>query len=75
MVAWQVAQAGLLRCSAIRSRTERTLALLPSEGSGRLGTLGGGGGGGVPSRFSRIHFPRSTGAVRFGRDVTVKMLP
>ena len=28
------------------------------------GTLAGGAGGGVPSRFSRIHLPRSTGEVR-----------
>jgi len=29
-----------------------------------VSTFGGGGGGGVPSRFSRIHLPRSTGDVR-----------
>ena len=39
------------------------------------GTFGGGAGGGVPSMFSRIHLPRSTGDVRFGYDVTVRMLP
>ncbi len=39
------------------------------------GTFGGGGGGGVPSRFSSTHLPRSVGDVRFGYDVTVRMLP
>ena len=39
------------------------------------GTFGGGDGGGVPSRFSRIHLPRTTGDVRSGYDVTVRMLP
>ena len=37
--------------------------------------FGGGAGGGVPSRFSRIHLPRTTGDVRSGYDVTVRMLP
>ena len=39
------------------------------------GTFGGGGGGGVPSRFSSIHLPRTTGEVRLAYDVTVRMLP
>ena len=39
------------------------------------GTFGGGGGGGVPRRFSRIHLPRTTGEVRSGYEVTVRMLP
>ena len=38
-------------------------------------TFGGGGGGGVPRMFSRIHLPRTTGEVRSGYDVTVRMLP
>ena len=37
--------------------------------------VGGGGGGGVPSRFSRIHLPRTTGEVRSACDVTIRMLP
>ena len=32
-------------------------------------------GGGVPRIFSSSHFPRSTGDVRFGYDVRVRMLP
>jgi hypothetical protein len=40
-----------------------------------VSTPSGGGGGGVPSKFARIHWPRLTGDVRFGADVTVKMLP
>ena len=39
------------------------------------GTLAGGAGGGVPSRFSRIHLPRSVGAVRSACDVASRMLP
>jgi hypothetical protein len=69
---WQPAHTGLARCFSIRSRSESTF---PSEpASGKVGTLGGGGCGGTPSRFVRIHFPRSTGEVRFGYDVTVRML-
>ena len=48
-------------------------ARCPSASVG--GTFGSGGGGGVPSRFSRIHLPRTTGDVRSGYDVTVRMLP
>ena len=40
-----------------------------------VSTLSGGGGAGVPSTFSRIHWPRFTGEVRFGADVTVSTLP
>ena len=47
----------------------------PASLSVSAGTFGGGGGGGVPRMFSRIHLPRSTGDVRFGYDVTVRMLP
>ena len=43
--------------------------------SGRPGTFAGGGGGGAPSRFARIHFPRSTGEVRVAYEVTVRTLP
>ena len=37
--------------------------------------VSGGGGAGVPSTFSSIHWPRFTGEVRFGAEVTVSMLP
>ena len=48
----------------------------PTGGVGNLiGALGGGAGGGAPSRFSRIHLPRTTGDVRSGYDVTVSRLP
>ena len=53
----------------------RALAPCRASFSGSAGTFGGGGGGGVPSMFSSIHLPRSTGDVRFGYDVTVRMLP
>ena len=35
---------------------------------------GGGGGGGAPSTFASTHFPRTVTEVRFGYDVTVRML-
>src|SRR5436190_838212 len=41
----------------------------------RSGTSGGGGGGGVPSRFSRIHLPRTTGEVRCGYEVVARIAP
>ena len=52
---------------------QRLAALARFSSSG--GTFGGGGGGGVPSMFSSIHLPRSTGDVRSAYDVTVRMLP
>ena len=58
---------------SICSRIVRGCHRLPLSSSG--GTSGGGGGGGVPSRFSRIHLPRTTGDVRSACDVTVRMLP
>ena len=60
--------------AAMRSRIERHAAAGPGSRRGP-GTSGGGGGGGVPSRFSSIHLPRSTGDVRCGYAVTVRMLP
>ena len=36
---------------------------------------GGGLGTAAPSRFCTIHWPRTTGDVRFGADVVVRMLP
>ena len=74
IIAWQLAQTGLARCCSIRSRIEQHDACaIVRRRSG--GTFGSGGGGGVPSRFSRIHLPRTTGDVRSGYDVTVRMLP
>ena len=63
----------VLRCCAIRSRIDRTR--LRHRSLQKSPTFGGGGGGGIPSTFSRIHLPRSTGEVRSGYDVTVRMLP
>src|SRR5262249_14466137 len=73
ITAWHVAQAGVARCSSNRSRTDCGLPV--SVFSLSVGTFGGGGGGGVPRRFSRINFPLSTGEVRLGYDVTVRILP
>src|SRR5262249_7313141 len=72
MRAWQAAHVGFLRCCSRPSRTGPGFARLAfSLGAG---AFGGGGGGGAPSKFLRIHFPRFTGEVRVGYDVTVKML-
>src|SRR5688572_8089769 len=73
MIAWQLEHAGFSRCCTIRSRIDKTApAALVGFNSG---TFGGGGGGDVPRKFSRIHLPRTTGDVRSGWDVTVRMLP
>ena len=55
---WQLAQAGLARCSARRSLIERVASTLFSS---RAGTFGGGGGGGEPMMFSSTQLPRITG--------------
>ena len=73
ILAWQAAQVGLARCCSSRCRT--VAASMPSSFSISAGMSGGGGGGGDPSRFSSSHFPRTTGDVRFGCEVTVRMLP
>ena len=70
---WQPEQTGLARCASSRARSDVASPL--SACSSSSGTSGGGGGGGVPSRFSRIHLPRTTGEVRVASDVTVRMLP
>src|SRR6185436_12888538 len=64
---WQLAQIGLLRCSASRLRPERLPSTVLSLSAG---TLGSGGGGGTPSRLSRIHLPRRTGDVLVAYEVT-----
>src|SRR6266850_5114821 len=71
--AWQPAHRGLLRCASNRWRTD--VGLPVSLRSGKGGTSGGGGGGGEPRSVSSTHFPRSTGDVRFGYDVTASRLP
>ena len=74
MTPWQALHVGFARCSSSRSRTVfGLLALLRSRGTPRRS--GGGDAGGVPVMASRIHAPRSTGAVRFGYDVAIKMPP
>ena len=73
MIAWQLAHAGSARCCTIRSRIDNTPPASPVGFSS--GTFGGGGGGEAPRMFSRIHLPRTTGEVRSGWDVTVRMLP
>src|SRR5262245_16543368 len=73
ILTWQTAHDGFLRCASICARIELALALSASSLSG--GTSGGGGGGGAPSTLSSSHRPRNTGEVRFGYEVTVRMLP
>src|SRR5262245_11126955 len=74
MRAWQAAQVGLARCCSIFCRTVRRVKSV-SLLSGNGGTLGGGGGGGAPITFSSTHLPRSTGDVRLGSDVTIRIAP
>src|SRR5579871_1411175 len=71
--AWHAAQVGFLRCSSSRSRTVRGWA--PATFSLRAGTFGGGAGGGEFRKFSSSHFPRNTGDVLLGYEVTVRRLP
>ena len=70
---WQLAQTGLARCCAIRSRIVCTFACVRCSDS--AGTFGGGSGGGAPRMLLRIHLPRITGEVRIAGEVTVRMLP
>ena len=65
----------ILRDAARAARAPSAAPLPSAPSSSRAGTLGGGGGGGAPRRFSSSHLPRSTGEVRLGYDVTVRMLP
>src|SRR5689334_15816108 len=69
---WHVAHAGSLRCTSIRSRSDRGAPAAPA--SGNAGTSGGGAGGGAPRRLASTHLPRNTTDVRFGYDVIVKRL-
>ena len=72
IVRWQLAHDGLARWLSSRSRIVRGFALAVCSNGG---TFAGGAGGGVPSRFSRIHLPRSVGAVRSACEVASRMLP
>ena len=56
------------------ARARSSAARLPAF-SGNASTFGGGDAGGVPVIASRIHAPRSTGAVRFGYDVAIRTPP
>src|SRR5436305_532665 len=72
MRVWHPAHIGLARCFSICCR------IVPLRGPPLASiepTPGGGGGGGAFKTFSRIHFPRKTGEVRVGYDVTSKTLP
>ena len=65
-LAWQLAQARLLRCSAISSRMVGIVLSLEwwrasAIASSSSGTSGGAGGVGVPSKFSRMKRPRFYG--------------
>ena len=75
MTLWHEVQAGFLRCSSIRSRTDSTRPSRAPPVSSSSGTLGGGGGGGEPSSTSITHLPRCTGEVRSATEVSSKMLP
>ena len=67
-----------VRAGAMHARAAAA-ARWPSPAAGSFSRLvstpGGGCGGGAPSRFSRIHLPRTTGDVRFAADVSVSTLP
>ena len=66
--AWQAAQDGSARW---RSNCWRRVSrLLSSPVGSNSGISGGGGGGAVSSRFSRTNFPRSTGELRVGWELT-----
>src|ERR1700688_1300304 len=65
--AWHEAHTRFFRCC---SNCWRSDADEPTASSSRLGTLAGGGGGGEFNILSRIHFPRSTGEVRFPYEET-----
>ena len=75
MTRWHEVHAGFLRCSSIRSRTDRTLPSFEPPVSSSAGTLGGGGGGGEPSMTCITHLPRCTGEVRSATEVIIRMLP
>ena len=71
MSLWQPEQAGLFRCSSIRSRMDIAFPGFSSSG----GTSAGGDGGGVPRMFVSTYLPRSTGDVRLFCEVSARMLP
>ena len=68
---------GFARCASRRARTvspTRPCSALASFARSAAAP-GGGLGTAAPSRLCTIHCPRTTGDVRFGADVVVKMLP
>ena len=75
MKRWQELHVASDRCSSIRSRVVSIRPPLASAVSSSSGTLGGGGGGGVPISTSITHLPRSTGDVRFAKEVCTSTLP
>ena len=77
MIAWHAAQVGFARCISSRSRTVSPVSPSASLASfaRSASTPGGGVGTAAPRTFSTIHAPRTTGDVRFGADVAVRMLP
>ena len=77
MIPWQPAQVGLARCSSKRARTVSPTSPSDSLASAERSASAPGGGLGIfaPSRLCMSHCPRTTGDVRFGADVAVRMLP
>ena len=74
MILWQPAQNGFSVCSNIWAR--KVFGSLSCFAvSSRSGTFGGGIGTAAPTMFSSTHIPRWTGDVRFGYEVTIRMLP
>ena len=74
ITAWQLAQVGLRRWRASRSR----IVAGTSPGvvvSRSVSTPAGGAGTGAPKMLSASHFPRSTGEVRSGYDVVASSAP
>ena len=66
-------QLGFSRCRAICAFS--VFGFSPGFASFSASTFGGGDAGGVPLMRSSIHAPRSTGAVRFGYDVSISTPP
>src|SRR5260370_13937915 len=70
---WQDEQAGLLRCSSKRSRTDKGLAV--SWASFNAGTFGSGGGGGGPLRNSQAEVAAGNGRGPGGGEVRNRKHP
>src|SRR5262249_17259478 len=72
---WHELQSGFSRWIAKVSRSEKVRSFLPLTASSRGGMSGGGGAGGDPRRLSSTNFPRLTGDVRVGFEVTARTEP